>query len=105
MRTRRALGAGAGFGSVEVVGCTGARQTLVLVDEVGEALGPGILWSDRRAAAEAAGAGSDARGTGRRAPRPRGVVLDAGSVAAKIAWLAGHEAERFDGQPLDPGAP
>jgi xylulokinase len=83
-----------GFGSVEVVGCTGARQTFALVDASGEALGPGILWSDRRATAEAeqlALAPYTAN-----ASRRSGVPLDAGSVAAKIAWLAGHDRRRLD---------
>jgi sugar (pentulose or hexulose) kinase len=83
-----------GLESVEVVGCTGARQTLALVDDVGEALGPGILWSDRRAAAEAAGL-AHALGAGDGPPAHSGIPLDAGSVAAKIAWLAGHEGERL----------
>jgi len=85
----------AGFGSVEVVGCTGARQTLVLVDDVGEVLGPAILWSDRRAAAEAAQL-SDHLGTGNGPPAQCGIVVDGASVAAKIAWLAVHQAERLD---------
>ncbi len=43
----------AAFGSVDVIGCTGARQTMALADAGGEPLGPAILWSDRRAADEA----------------------------------------------------
>ncbi len=85
----------AGFGSVEVVGCTGARQTLVLVDDVGEALGPAILWSDRRAAAEAAELSNDL-GTGDGPPAECGIVVDGSSVAAKIAWLARHQGQRLD---------
>jgi sugar (pentulose or hexulose) kinase len=84
-----------GFGSVEVVGCTGARQTLALVDDVGEALGPAILWSDRRAAAEAAELTREV-GVGHGSPAQCGILIDAGSVAAKIAWLARHEGERFE---------
>ncbi|HEV3132978.1 MAG TPA: FGGY family carbohydrate kinase [Acidimicrobiales bacterium] len=83
-----------GFGSVEVVGCTGARQTFALVDASGQALGPGILWSDRRATAEAEqlALGPDTAN----ASAPSGVPLDAGSVAAKIAWLAGHDPRRLE---------
>ena len=69
------------------MGCTGARQTMVLVDGDGRPLGPAIVWSDRRA-------GAEARRMRRRGPvwrdRPRpptGIPLDAASVAAKLAWL------------------
>jgi xylulokinase len=85
----------AGFGSVDAVGCTGARQTLVLVDDVGEALGPAILWSDRRAAAEAAQL-SGSLGTGEGPAAQCGIVVDGASVAAKIAWLARHLGEQLD---------
>jgi xylulokinase len=84
-----------GLGLVEAVGCTGARQTFALVDADGGTLGPGIVWSDRRAPAEAEpsagrpGAESD--------PSTRsGVGADAGSVAAKIAWLVAHEPGRVE---------
>ena len=83
-----------GLGAVEAVGCTGARQTFGLFDAGGNPLGPGILWSDRRAGAEA---GALRRSTGPApggSPRP-GVPLDGASMAAKLAWLAGHEAARL----------
>ncbi len=82
----------AALGSVDVVGCTGARQTLALVDAAGEPVAPGILWSDRRGGEEAA---MLAARLGREpgAPSPTGIVLDAASVAAKLAWLAAHRGE------------
>ena len=41
------------FGAVDVVACSGARQTFVPVTAQGDPVGKGILWSDRRASAEA----------------------------------------------------
>ena len=43
----------AAFGQVDVVVCSGARQTFVPVSASGEPVGKGILWSDRRGVAEA----------------------------------------------------
>ena len=101
----------AAFASVDVIGCTGARQTVVLADADGEPLGPAILWSDRRAATEAttlattlaaahvtSAATSPSAGAGE-PPGPAGDLsapIDAASVAAKLAWLSDHEAERLD---------
>jgi xylulokinase len=88
-------GAPDGFASVEVVGCTGARQTFAMVDGAGVPLGPGIVWSDRRASAEAAVLAAD----GGSAPGPAPlttVPVDAASVAAKLAWLATHQRRRLD---------
>jgi xylulokinase len=62
--------------AVEAIGFSGARQTIALVDAGGLALGPALLWSDRRAAGAVAG-------------------LDAGAVAAKLAWLETHEPARL----------
>jgi xylulokinase len=56
--------------SVEVVGCTGARETFGLFDPSGDPLGPAILWSDSRAGYEAG----------------RGAV----SVGAKLDWVVVH---------------
>ncbi|HEX3796381.1 MAG TPA: FGGY family carbohydrate kinase [Acidimicrobiales bacterium] len=82
------------FGQVDVVACSGARQTFVPVTRAGGALGRGILWSDRRGATEAKTL-IDALG-GDDINRARtGIPLDAGSVAAKLAWLARHEPERL----------
>ena len=40
------------FGQVDVVACSGARQTFVPVKRSGDPVGKGILWSDRRGASE-----------------------------------------------------
>jgi xylulokinase len=86
--------AGDRFGPVEAVGCTGARQTFVPVDAGGRSIGPAILWSDRRAALEATTL-ADALGGADGVFDRTGVPLDAGSVAAKIAWLAHHDRRRL----------
>lgn len=82
-----------GLQVVDAVGCTGARQTVVLADAAGAPLGPAILWSDARAAVEADRLG-DRSGPGDGGPARSGIPLDAASVAAKIAWLADHEGGR-----------
>jgi xylulokinase len=82
------------FGQVDVVACSGARQTFVPVLRSGDPIGKGILWSDRRGAQEVA-ALTQALG-GEDINRARtGIPLDAGSVASKLAWLAAHEPERL----------
>jgi xylulokinase len=83
------------FRSIEAIGCTGARQTFALLDAKGAALGRGLLWSDRRAVAEAELLARRAGATRGVDPRT-GVPLDAGSVAAKVAWLAANERGRLD---------
>ena len=84
--------AGDRWGSVEVVGCTGARQTFACVGGDGAPLGPAILWSDGRAVGEATALnGGSAPTTARRT----GIVVDGGSVAAKLAWLATHDKESW----------
>ena len=88
----RALAPGA-FSSVDVVGLSAVRQTFVPVDASGEPLGPALAWSDRRAQAEATALVERYGGDAVRART--GVVLDGGSVAAKVAWLAAHEPERL----------
>jgi xylulokinase len=73
---------------LQAVGFSAARETFVLVDERLTPLGPGILWSDRRAEAQALSLGD--------APQFRattGVALGPGSHAAKLAWVA-EEHER-----------
>jgi xylulokinase len=82
------------FGEVDVVGCTGARQTVVLVDNGGHGLGPAMVWSDRRAGMEAARVRRRLETAGRSLPRS-GIEVDAASVAAKLTWLEVHEAERL----------
>ncbi len=82
------------FARVDVVSCSAARQTFVPVTASAEPIGRGLLWSDRRAGAEATEL--TARCGGDEAVRSRtGVPLDSGAVAAKVAWLARHEPERL----------
>ncbi len=82
------------FAAVRVVGFSAARQTFVPVGSTGDPLGPAMVWSDRRAGEEAA-AVSAACGGPDEVRRRTGVVPDAASVAAKIAWLAHHEPDRL----------
>ena len=42
------------FAEVDVVACSGARQTFVPVTRAGDPIGKGILWSDRRGVGEVA---------------------------------------------------
>jgi xylulokinase len=84
----------AAFGKVEVIGCSGARQTFVPVTASAEPIGRGIVWSDRRAVAEAATLAGQLGGHDA-VVRRTGVPLDGGAVAAKVAWLAAHEPARL----------
>ena len=86
-----------GFGSVDVVGCTGARQSFALVDAVARPLGPALVWSDHRAAGEARSL-RQARGDAAagRFDATADATVDAGSTAAKIAWLATHDRGRLE---------
>lgn len=82
------------FGAVDVVSCSGARQTFVPVTAEGDPIGKGILWSDHRAAAEARVLAEQMGGDDINRART-GIPLDAGAVAAKLAWLATHQPERI----------
>ena len=66
---------------VAALGIAGQLDGCVPVDGQGRALGPCLIWMDRRAEAEAAGI--DAAQLRRRT----GVTLDASHMAAKIRWL------------------
>ena len=82
------------FEAVEAVGFAAARQTFVAVTADATPLGPALLWSDRRAGDEALELGGSFGDEGGETVRRRtGVVLDGGSVAAKVAWLERHEPE------------
>jgi sugar (pentulose or hexulose) kinase len=83
------------FADVDVVSCSGARQTFVPVSAQGDPIGKGILWSDHRAAAEARVLAEHMGGDDINRART-GIPLDAGAVAAKLAWLAAHQPERLD---------
>ena len=87
------------FAEVDVVACSGARQTFVPVTAKGDPVGRGILWSDHRAAAEARVLAERMGGDDINRART-GIPLDAGAVAAKLAWLAEHEPGRLDAADL-----
>jgi xylulokinase len=74
---------------VRVIGFSAARETFVCVDEDGRFDGPAITWADRRAGAEAAELDREA------IHRDTGVIVDAGSPLAKLAWLEHHEPARL----------
>lgn len=76
---------------VEAVAFSTQRETFVPVTAAGEPLGPAIVWWDRRATDEAAALGDDFQVL-------TGVVPDAGTVAAKLAWIWKHDPERLEGQ-------
>jgi xylulokinase len=84
----------AAFGRVDVVACSGARQTFVPVTASGEPLGKGILWSDRRGVAEAPILAELLGGEDINWART-GIPLDAGAMAAKLAWLSAHQPDRL----------
>ena len=74
--------AGADLDTVDAIGFSAARETFALFDDDLRPLTPGILWSDRRAAADAAALGDPAAFRA-----ATGVVLNAGAHAAKLAWV------------------
>ncbi len=87
------------FAEVEVVVCSGARQTFVPLTAKGDPIGKGILWSDHRAAASARTLAERMGGDDINRART-GIPLDAGAVAAKLAWLAEHEPGRLEAADL-----
>lgn len=74
--------------AVHALGICGQLDGCVAVDEGGRALGPCILWMDRRAEAEVAGLPAA------QVQNATGVVLDATHMAAKARWLKRHAPER-----------
>lgn len=79
----------AGLGSADIrsIAICGQLDGCVPVDSDGNALGPAIIWMDRRAAEEIKGV------DGRLIAERCGLVLDTTHMAAKIAWLAHHHRE------------
>ncbi len=82
------------FAAAEAVGFAAARQTFVPVTAAGHCLGPALLWSDRRASAEAQALAASLGGAEAVHLRT-GAVLDGASPVAKVAWLAAHEPDRL----------
>jgi xylulokinase len=85
----------AAFGQVDVVVCSGARQTFVPVTAHGDPIGKGILWSDRRGGAQSRALAEAMGGDDINRART-GIPLDAASVAGKLAWLAEFEPGRLE---------
>lgn len=75
---------------VDAVGFSSQRDTFVPVTTAGEPIGRAITSADRRATEEVAGLGEDFHVL-------TGVVPDAGTVAAKVAWMRRHEPGRLSG--------
>jgi len=75
---------------VEALVFSSARETFVPVRRDGSPIGPALVWSDRRANAEAAALASDDTFT-----RATGVLPDAGTTVAKLRWLDTHEPKRL----------
>jgi sugar (pentulose or hexulose) kinase len=84
----------AAFASVDVIVCSGARQTFVPVTAGGDPIGKGILWSDRRGTVEAPILAVMLGGEDINRART-GIPLDAGAMAAKLAWLDANEPDRL----------
>jgi sugar (pentulose or hexulose) kinase len=84
----------AAFGRVDVIVCSGARQTFVPVSAAGDPIGKGILWSDRRGTVEAPLLAELLGGEDINRART-GIPLDAGAMAAKLAWLDANDPDRL----------
>ncbi|MEQ1768709.1 MAG: FGGY family carbohydrate kinase [Devosia sp.] len=68
-------------GDIDALSCCGQLDGAIAVDRSGGALGPAIIWMDRRAMAEADAVDADLIAT------RSGLVCDSTHMAAKIAWL------------------
>ena len=79
-----------GYERIDLVGFSAARETFAGFDDDLQPVGPGILWSDQRAAASVLHFGDPDEFRAR-----TGVVLNAACCAAKIAWFTDHEPEAF----------
>lgn len=78
------------YDRVEAVGFTAARETFALFDDTLGPLRAGVLWSDQRAGALAGDLGDplEFRAT-------TGVVANGACCAAKLLWVAQHDAAPF----------
>jgi len=76
--------AGARPGDARGLGICGQLDGCIAVDDAGRALGPCLLWMDRRATDEIADIPNDL------VRRMTGIVVDAGHMAAKVRWLKRH---------------
>ncbi len=76
--------AGAAPGEVRGLGICGQLDGCIAVDGAGRALGPCLIWMDRRAADEIAGIPAEL------VRRKTGITIDAGHMAAKLCWLKRH---------------
>ncbi|HSR83494.1 MAG TPA: FGGY family carbohydrate kinase [Streptosporangiaceae bacterium] len=83
----------AGQGEWRAIGLTGQCPTVVPVDQHGKPVGPGMLYRDNRAVAEAAEM-REAIGPAEY-HRRTGHVPEAFHVGAKVLWLKKHESERY----------
>jgi sugar (pentulose or hexulose) kinase len=86
--------AGPAWADVRAVVFAAARETFVPIDASGHAIGPALVWSDRRAGKEAVELLHRHGGMAEFVDLT-GVVLDAGAMVAKIAWLRTHQPERL----------
>jgi xylulokinase len=92
---RQALSqAGVGGSEVQAVGMTGQMHGLVLLDDAGKVLRPGILWNDQRTQAECdeirALVGRD------RLISVTGNDALTGFTAPKVLWVAKHEPDIYE---------
>jgi xylulokinase len=79
----------ADWAEVRTIGFSAARETFALFDAQLAPLGPGVLWSDRRA--------TDVTLPGAGELRSRtGVIPNAAAHAAKLAWIAREEPDRLE---------
>lgn len=87
-RVRDAVGPA--WAEVDTIALAATRETFTLVDARLEPLGPGILWSDQRAAGFEHSLGDTD------ALRIRtGVIANAAAHLAKVAWVARNEPAQF----------
>jgi xylulokinase len=84
------LGAGA---SIEAIGLTGQCPTVAPIGSDGEPVGPGMLYRDNRAAAEAAE--MRARIGDAEMHARTGHIAEAFHVGPKVLWVRAHEPEIF----------